>query len=135
MKRTAILTLVFAIGALGAHTVISCDANAQSDLRSSDVQSHQLLGLHLIEVKKLSVENREAIELIFDEPSSARLRQFTQEVLGRRITFFIDDKKLATLRLREAVTDGRAQLTGEFDQLALKLLMRSPPPAISLKLE
>jgi hypothetical protein len=65
----------------------------------------------------MSVEGKDGIEIIFDKFSGERLRQFTNKAVGRRIVVFVNQRKLATLRLLDPIT------TGDMDGLAAVALL------------
>jgi len=108
---------------------------AQGDTRSSLTSSAELTGLRAVLAKRVVVGGKEAVEIVFDEPSAERFRQFANGAVGHRIVFFVDQRKLAALRLVEPLAGAKAQLTGDFDRVALESILRSPNAVIDLKLE
>ncbi|MGA8498479.1 MAG: hypothetical protein WB764_23545 [Xanthobacteraceae bacterium] len=135
MTRRVLLLICAVFTIAGSILICTCNAHTQTGPQSNYGEPWQLLGLHIIEVKQIQSDHGTAVLLSFDEPSSVRLRQFTSQVVGRRIVFFANGKKIANLTLREAITEGKAQLTGKLDQSVLRTLSASPGPVIDLKAE
>ncbi len=107
---------------------------AQDDHHSSQRQPTQLIGLKAVQAQRTVVEGKDGIEIIFDEPSAERLLRFTNGAAGRRIVFFVNRRKLATLRLLDPLKEGSVLLTGDLDSLAIDELF-STRASIDLALE
>jgi hypothetical protein len=108
--------------------------DALASPRSDLAQPAQLHGLRLVELTDRSSQDKSAIELAFDQPSADRLREFTSQHVGQRVVFFAAGRKLATLKLRDAISEGRALLTGDFTKSLVDSLVQSPPATIDLEL-
>jgi hypothetical protein len=80
------------------------------------------------------VEGKNGIEITFDKPSAERLRQFTIGAVGQRMTIFVNQRKLATLRLLDPLVDGQVLVTGHLDSKAAEGLF-SPGAVVDLEIE
>jgi hypothetical protein len=69
-------------------------------------------GLQVTAVRSLEQPN--AMELVFGEPSAAMLREFSQRATGRDVDFVIGGRTIATLKLRDPITGNSVMLTGGF---------------------
>jgi len=117
VRRIWFLSLIAMTGFIGI-------AAAQlSGLRAQDTACQaRIVGLVVLKVERTTVEGQSGIEVSFDKLSAERLREFTSGAIGKRITFIVNQRKLATLRLLDPLTDGNVLLTGPLDDLAVEAL-------------
>jgi hypothetical protein len=85
-------------------------------------QPTQVSGLVVAGTRRTTVEGTDGIEITFDQASAERLLRFTHDAVGRRMIFFLNRKKLATLRLLDRIEDGNVLLTGDLDSEAVNQL-------------
>ena len=91
-------------------------------------QPTELTGLIITKIERTRVEGQDGIEITFDARSAERLREFTSGGIGRTLEFVVDQKKLATLRVIDPLTDGNVLLTGQVDAALI-----SPSATVSVK--
>jgi hypothetical protein len=118
--------------AIAVAVVSALSARAQNMPRSS--QPTQVSGLVVVEARRTTVEGTDGIEITFDKASAERLLQFTHDAVGRRMIFFLNRRKLATLRLLDPIKDGNVVLTGDLDRAAVDKLF-SGSAVIDVELE
>ncbi len=118
-------THIFAFIALGVVLASApfLPASAQDGQRSPALlRPTQITGLRAVQVKRTVVEDKAGIEVTFDKPSAERVLSFTTDAVGRRIAFFVNQRKLATLRLLDPIKEGNILLTGVLDSVASEAL-------------
>ena len=108
------------------YSVFASVALVQSTMTAPHAQDRaqpmQLTGLAVVKVEKTSVEGQDGVLITFDKPSAERLRQFTSGLVGERIVFIVNQRRLATLRVLDPLADGNVLLTGQLDPVAVESL-------------
>jgi hypothetical protein len=110
--RSISFTLIAALIAIALTIIIPVRAQERA-------HPTELTGLVVAKVERTIVEGQNGIEITFDKASAERLRQFTNGGVGQSLQFFVDQKKLAMLRLIDPLADGNVLLTGRIDNAAL----------------
>ncbi|MGO9545750.1 MAG: hypothetical protein ACLPPF_13280 [Rhodomicrobium sp.] len=128
--RTRLSALLLS-GLMGATSAPFLPSHAQDSQSSAQLRPTQLTGLV---AERTIIEGKDGIDLTFDKPSAGRLLRFTNDAVGRRVTVFVNHRKLGTLLVRAPIKDGKAQLTGDLDSGAGDALF-SPGAVIDLALE
>jgi hypothetical protein len=82
----------------------------------------ELNGLQIANAEQTVVEGKNGIGITFDSASAEQLRQFTSNAVGYRIVVFVNQRRLATLRLLDPIVEGKILLTGDLDKLAKEAL-------------
>jgi hypothetical protein len=54
------------------------------------------------------------MELVFSEQSAEILKKFSIRAAGHDVDFFVEGRKIATLKLRDPITGNSVMLTGQF---------------------
>ncbi len=85
-------------------------------------ESTRLADLTVAKAERMVFEGRNGIKITFDGPSADRLRQFTHDLVGRRIVVLVNQRRLATARLLAPIVNGDIVLTGDLDDLASEAL-------------
>lgn len=85
-------------------------------------ESTELADLTVAKAERMVFEGRNGIKITFDGPSADRLRQFTHDLVGRRIVVLVNQRRLATARLLAPIVNGDIVLTGDLDDLASEAL-------------
>jgi hypothetical protein len=119
--------IIFVLVTAAAVAAMPCSpARAQDKAR--------LVALQIATAARVVVEGQNGIEVTFDQPSAERLRNFTRDAVGHHFAVFVDDRRLATLRLLDPIVDGNILLTGDLDKASSEMLF-SPHAAVRLDLE
>jgi preprotein translocase subunit SecD len=87
---------------------------------SAAPSAEEASGLRVIAVRELT--QRAGIELVFGESSAETLQKFSSRAVGRDVDFLIDGRKIATLKLRDAIVGNSVVLTGHFSEDVKKSL-------------
>jgi hypothetical protein len=85
----------------------------------------KVAGLVVVEVKPTMIEGKNGIEVTLDKSSAERLLRFSHGAVGKHMTFFVNQKKLATLRLLDPIENGNVLFTGDLDTAAVEDLFAS----------
>jgi hypothetical protein len=112
MRRIATLVAIAAAAAVGIPTLVYGSYRFDR-VEQSHAQSTQILGLHVAQAQRTSIEGRDGINITFDKSSAERVRQFTRDVVGRRVVVFVNQRRLATLHLLDPITGEGLLLTGD----------------------
>ncbi|MBI2598639.1 protein translocase subunit SecD [Candidatus Curtissbacteria bacterium] len=78
------------------------------------------------------------INLQFTQEGAKRFEKITQENLGKEVTIFLDGVIISSPRVQSIITDGNAQITGNFDsnsarQLAIQLNAGALPVPLTIE--
>ncbi len=101
-------------------------------------KSTQLTGRYLSKaVLEFDPNTRQPIvSLVFDEEGSKLFEQITEENIGNRVAIFLDGAPISTPVVREAISGGKAQITGTFTpQEAKQLVGRLNSGALPVPIE
>jgi hypothetical protein len=86
-------------------------------------ESVRLTDLTIARAERVVFEGQNGIKITFDDQSSERLRQFTRDIVGRRIVVLVKQRKLATAFLLAPIVNGNIMVTGDLDSLASEALL------------
>jgi protein-export membrane protein SecD len=79
-----------------------------------------LEGKHVAEAKAVQIPDqstgkiKNAVDLQFNEEGKEKFAEATQRLIGKTISIWMDDTRISSATVNQALTDGRGQITGEF---------------------
>jgi hypothetical protein len=89
-------------------------------------------GLRLTDVRPSLRSDR--IELVFEDPSAELLRMFSQRAAGQEIDLVVNGRKIATLKLRDAIVGNSMELSGDMSADLRKDLADARKDGIDIRL-
>jgi hypothetical protein len=93
----------------------------------------EVLGLRVTAARE--IPHSRNIELVFDDASAATLRYFSSRVAGSDVAFFVNGRKLATLKLRVPIVGGSVMLSGDFSSEFRAQLMGATRITVDLRVQ
>jgi hypothetical protein len=105
-----------------AVAVVPIRPGKKSQVLPRSYQPTRVSGLVVTGARRRTVEGKDGIEITFNRTSAERLLGFTHGTVGRRMIFFLNRKKIATLRLLDPIEDGNVLLTGDLDSTLVNRL-------------
>jgi len=128
--RTHRILLALAFVCVFAASPSADPAIAQLAPRPAAVE--EAVSLKVASVRPLTEPS--GIEIVFAEPSAEILKGFSRRAAGHDIDFFIDGRRIATLKLRDPIVGNSVMLTGNFSSEFRKALEDAPQKGIDIKL-
>jgi hypothetical protein len=122
LSRVATLIFVALAAAVGQFSLLRAE------------ESTRLTDLTIAEAERTVIEGRNGIKITFDGPSAERLRQFTRDLVGRRIVVLVNQRRLATALLLPPIVNGNTLVAGDLDSLASEALF-SAGGVLTLEIE
>jgi preprotein translocase subunit SecD len=133
-RRTLSQALVLALGSQILPSIPM--AQAQTLPQPKPTNSDEVVGIRVILVREVTTQSgATGLQLTFDAPSAVRFREFSRQVVGRRVAMYRDDRKLAAYVMRTLVTGDGVEMTGAVDAESRSKLLVGAPLTFDFRVE